>query len=642
MKTCYYELLGVTSEASDIDLKKAYRKKALLYHPDKNRDNIDEATEIFAQIRSAYEVLSDAQERAWYDSHKEQILNDSVVDFGEDEGNTEVDSSVTGVTTDELLKFFDGGMYTRLDNSPAGLYQIAGKVFAKLSSDEVKSGRRLGLDGYSSFQDDCFDSDIASLGYLEALKKHEKGHFLFPLFGSASTDYQSLKNFYRKWSSFTTLKTFSWKDEYMFSRNYDRRTKREINKRNEKLRTQARNEYNKTVKRFVSFIKKFDKRMKEGLKQFELEKKQKLQQALKKQIAKDKNTNSLHFKHDFELQDWQMVNNDKWDELEKHFGDEKKDKKKEEIDEDGFEEVIIYECFVCNKNFKSEKQLINHNNTKLHKRLVKQLQWEMKQESIALGLDNVSDLDEFDSALEENDTQSEIGTDLEIIENSESNDSDAQKSTDFYADFNDIDNELHRIEEELKAMEVESESEEESESLSSLSSLKNLRDEIDMKESTKVDPTDSDSLHSFDLIVDDIEEDFPYSEEVSATDSVKANAETSSNKLKADTYNQQQDIPQKDELSILLESLMESKDNSWDSSNGKKRKKKSKGSTSLTKAKVEKAENPNVTNVDCCDTCGARFESRNKMFKHLQTTNHSAPPSFGNQGNSNTKSKKSK
>ena len=75
MKTCYYELLGVDVTATDLELKKAYRKKALQFHPDKNPDNVDEATEIFATIRSAYEVLSDPQERAWYDAHKEQILS---------------------------------------------------------------------------------------------------------------------------------------------------------------------------------------------------------------------------------------------------------------------------------------------------------------------------------------------------------------------------------------------------------------------------------------------------------------------------------------------------------------------------------------------------------------------------------------
>ncbi|KAJ2360550.1 J protein jjj1, partial [Coemansia sp. RSA 2607] len=73
-KTCYYELLGVERSATDSDLKKAYRKQALVWHPDKNHGNTEEATRIFAEIKEAYETLSDPQERAWYDNHREQIL----------------------------------------------------------------------------------------------------------------------------------------------------------------------------------------------------------------------------------------------------------------------------------------------------------------------------------------------------------------------------------------------------------------------------------------------------------------------------------------------------------------------------------------------------------------------------------------
>lgn len=62
----YYELLGVSRDAGSEDIKKAYRKAALKYHPDRNPGNKD-AEEHFKQINQAYEVLSNSEKRARYD-----------------------------------------------------------------------------------------------------------------------------------------------------------------------------------------------------------------------------------------------------------------------------------------------------------------------------------------------------------------------------------------------------------------------------------------------------------------------------------------------------------------------------------------------------------------------------------------------
>jgi len=62
----YYQILGVDKKASPEDLKKAYRKLAMKYHPDQNKDN-KEAEAKFKEINEAYDVLKDEQKRAAYD-----------------------------------------------------------------------------------------------------------------------------------------------------------------------------------------------------------------------------------------------------------------------------------------------------------------------------------------------------------------------------------------------------------------------------------------------------------------------------------------------------------------------------------------------------------------------------------------------
>ena len=65
-KRDYYEVLGVSRTASADEIKKAYRRLAMKYHPDRNKDDSNAGTK-FKEAKEAYEVLRDADKRATYD-----------------------------------------------------------------------------------------------------------------------------------------------------------------------------------------------------------------------------------------------------------------------------------------------------------------------------------------------------------------------------------------------------------------------------------------------------------------------------------------------------------------------------------------------------------------------------------------------
>ncbi len=98
-KRDYYEILGVGRSASDEDIKKAYRKLALQFHPDRNK--APEATERFKEATEAYQVLSDAEKRSMYDRYGHSA-------FDRGQGGTVDFSNFVGLSIEDLFESFFG------------------------------------------------------------------------------------------------------------------------------------------------------------------------------------------------------------------------------------------------------------------------------------------------------------------------------------------------------------------------------------------------------------------------------------------------------------------------------------------------------------------------------------------------------
>ena len=106
VKRDYYEVLGVDRNATEADLKKAYRKLALQFHPDRNPGDA-EAEEKFKEATEAYEVLSDPQKRQTYDQFGHQGLQGGFGGFNPEHFSDFTD--IFGDFSDFFESFFGGG-----------------------------------------------------------------------------------------------------------------------------------------------------------------------------------------------------------------------------------------------------------------------------------------------------------------------------------------------------------------------------------------------------------------------------------------------------------------------------------------------------------------------------------------------------
>lgn len=142
MKKDFYEILGITKSADAAEIKKAYRKKAIEFHPDKNPGNA-EAEEKFKAAAEAYEVLGDPQKKAKYDQFGHQAFDGSG-GFGGGHG---------GMNMDDIFSQFGdifgsafgggGGGFSGFGGGGGGQRRVKGsnlRIKVKLTLEEIANG----------------------------------------------------------------------------------------------------------------------------------------------------------------------------------------------------------------------------------------------------------------------------------------------------------------------------------------------------------------------------------------------------------------------------------------------------------------------------------------------------------------------
>uniref|UniRef100_A0AAY4DIA1 DnaJ homolog subfamily C member 21 n=1 Tax=Denticeps clupeoides TaxID=299321 RepID=A0AAY4DIA1_9TELE len=365
---CHYEVLGVKRDATDDDLKKAYRKLALKWHPDKNLETAEEAAEQFKLIQAAYDVLSDPQERAWYDNHREALLKGGI--SGEYQ-----DDSV------DLLQYFTVTCYSGYDDDDKGFYMIYRNLFESIAKEELEN---------------CKDEDEA---------EDE-----FPTFGDSQSDYDTVVHlFYGYWQSFCTHKNFAWKEEYDTRQASNRWEKRAMEKENKKVREKARKERSELVRQLVAFVRKRDKRVQIHRKLVEEQNAEKAKKV--EELRRKQKLHQAKMAEEYKEQSWMSMSEleKQLQEMEAQYSQEEEEEELEiaasqEGDEE-LEELAEYfdglYCPACEKSFKTDKSMRNHEKSKKHREMVALLRQQLEIEDECLNSVDGEEKEEDDEEEEE-------------------------------------------------------------------------------------------------------------------------------------------------------------------------------------------------------------------------------------------------
>ena len=296
-------------------------------------------------MQSAYEVLSDPQERAWYDRHRDAILRNQNDVSGEHDEHT-----VRVTTAEDIVKYFTN-FRRNLDftDSDTGFYTVLRRKFDDLVREEELACEWEGFDPIT-----------------------------YPSFGHAEDPYDDVvRPFYSAWNSFVTKKSFSWKDVYCYSEAPDRRIRRIMEKENKRFREEGAREFNDAVRSLVAFVKKRDPRFKPNT-QSEAERQKQLRDTTIAQAFRSRAANHGQQPRQEAMPGWMQSS----EPHEFEISDES-----EEIIQEQFE------CVVCKKSFKSEKQYEAHEKSKKHVRSVQHVKRQTQQAYKQSRFEGLNDMD---------------------------------------------------------------------------------------------------------------------------------------------------------------------------------------------------------------------------------------------------------
>ena len=364
---CLYEVLDVARDADDATLRTAYRRAALRWHPDKNVDD-PTAGDRFKEVQSAWEVLSDAHERAWYDGHRDAILaSGRTHQAGDDGGGAGDGGGEPPPDEPDLFPYFTSAAFTGYGDGAASFYGVYGALFARLATAE----REAGPDTH------------------------------FPTFGGAHTDWAAVSAFYAAWAGFTTAKPYAWADAHNPASAPDRRVRRLMVDDNRKRRARARRAFTDTVRELVAFVKKRDKRVAAAaVAAAEAAAAAAAETAARAAAAKAERAARAAA---YVEPDWVTAGDAHDDGASTSSG--------------GTVVVDVWECVACGKAFRSDGALASHERSRKHRDAVAALRVQLEEEEAELG------------GGEESEAEVETEEEEEESEESEENETDASPSS---------------------------------------------------------------------------------------------------------------------------------------------------------------------------------------------------------------------